>query len=281
MNRETNSSFERNMKLVSSFLAAATALTDDEFAAFTCREGTFYQYSVGENGSETAIASASNNFQGCHPSQEVPCVKEELPACSVSFVMGSSRIRVTTNGVPDHNAWSLENNAAIVGSEKKYRFAIVPTLLENGAYTVANEGTVGFALNGVDIYSGYSADSCCDFAIDKYDKIDFCTGYASPTFPSYGRYHYHFYPASVDGYSGCLVDTCDMNSASPIVGVALDGFPIYGPVQYYSESEGKVYIDPANCSDGCPLTRLDTTTLDVCNGIEVADGNADDGTTFR
>ena len=164
---------------------------------------------------ETTVASADNGFNGCHPSQG-SCVKTELPACSVDLLQRNAIVKITTNGVPDHNIWSLENNAEITntanGSQSRiFRVPHVPSLQANGAYTVANDGVVGFAVNGVDIYSGVNPDTCCDFAIDNYDKIDYCTGYSSPTFPSYGRYHYHFYPASTDGYEGCLMQTCDYN----------------------------------------------------------------------
>ena len=53
--------------------------------------------------------------------------------------------------------------------------------------------------------------------------------------------------------AACSMD-CSTNQPSKIVGVARDGFPIYGPMQYYSASEGKVYNDPSNCDD-CELTQ--------------------------
>ena len=196
------------------------------------------------------------------------------------MVESDGLLTLTANGIPDHNAWVLENNSALTESEVTVRFPTVPTLLENGQYTVSNDGAVGFALNGVDIYSGYDMDTCCDFAIQKYDFTDYCTGYASSTFPSYGRYHYHFYPTSTAGYDGCLMETCSMSEVSPVVGVAKDGFPIYGPVQLYSASEGKIYINENNCGD-CVLTRMHTNILDDCNGIEVADGDVTKGNVYR
>ena len=48
-----------------------------------------------------------------------------------------------------------------------------------------NEGAVGIALNGVEIYGPYNADTCCDFAADSLEKVDFCMGYSSATYPSY------------------------------------------------------------------------------------------------
>ena len=37
--------------------------------------------------------------------------------------------------------------------------------------------------------------------------------------------------------------SCATDEVSDIVGVAFDGFPIYGPTQYYSASENKIYIE--------------------------------------
>ena len=48
-----------------------------------------------------------------------------------------------------------------------------------------DKGAVGIALNGVEIYGPYNADTCCDFAADSLDKVDFCMGYSSATYPSY------------------------------------------------------------------------------------------------
>ena len=62
--------------------------------------------------------------------------------------------------------------------------------------------------------------------------------------------------------------TCSQDEEASIVGVALDGFAIYSPMQYYSASEGKVYIDESNCSD-CTLMQLDSRHTDRCGGVEV------------
>ena len=72
--------------------------------------------------------------------------------------------------------------------------------------------------------------------------------------------------------------TCSDEAVSSIVGVALDGFPIYGPMQYYSQPEGKIYIN--KCHD-CELIQLNGDHTDTCGGIEVADGNPADGTNYR
>lgn len=38
---------------------------------------------------------------------------------------------------------------------------------------------------------------------------------------------------ATSGYDGCLM-SCKSDELSGIVGVMLDGFPLYGPMQYFS-----------------------------------------------
>ena len=39
-------------------------------------------------------------------------------------------------------------------------------------------------------------------------------------------------------------------------------------MQYFSESEGKMYADPSACSD-CVLKQLNNNETDFCGGLEV------------
>ena len=61
--------------------------------------------------------------------------------------------------------------------------------------------------------------------------------------PANGKYHYHYFSKATSAYDGCLM-SCQHDVASNIVGVMLDGFPLYGPMQYFSPSEGKIYLKP-------------------------------------
>ena len=268
------------MKFLPSLIGVIHSLTNDEIAAFGCRQGSYSQYHEGDGGTENDIAYQLNGFAGCHPGQARPCVRHQLK-CQMNIAQDSRTLTITTNGIPDHNAWSLEPNAELRGLEVKFRVPKVPQL-QSGQVKPVNDGAVGFAINGVDIYGGTSVDTCCDFITDYYDKIDYCTGYATPTQPAYGRYHYHFYPASVHGYQGCPVAQCGPDTASQLVGVAKDGFPIYGPVQWYSPSLNKIYSsNPGNNCRDCKLTQISSGMLDQCNGIEVADGSSSDGSNYR
>jgi hypothetical protein len=76
-------------------------------------------------------------------------------------------------------------------------------------------GTIGFAINGVAFYNPFDAGMK-----DATDLMDRCCGHPSPD----NRYHYHKYPVCV---KSPFVDEGEEHS--PVIGWALDGFPIYGP----------------------------------------------------
>ena len=103
--------------------------------------------------------------------------------------------------------------------------------------------------------------------------MDYCMAH-----PGSGNYHYHFFSYGSE-YNGCLM-SCREDAVSGIVGVAYDGFPFYGPMQYYSASEGKIYKNPDNCND-CELIQINSVHTDACGGIEVADGDETEGGQYR
>lgn len=102
------------MKLLSALVVGALGLTEDERAAFKCRDQTYYQYEKVDTEGGTALnrkASASNNWDGCHYNHQLPCYKKELK-CEVSTALATQngstpRIQLTSNGIPDHSAWAL------------------------------------------------------------------------------------------------------------------------------------------------------------------------------
>lgn len=98
----------------------------------------------------------------------------------------------------------------------------------------SGSGIVGLALNGVPIFNSQTND-CCDAAIKNVHQMDTCNGFTSDA----GIYRYLVFPV-------CL-QQCISEKPSDIIGVALDGFPIYGPVD----------------EDGHQLTSRD---LDECHG---------------
>jgi hypothetical protein len=78
-------------------------------------------------------------------------------------------------------------------------------------------GPIGIALNGVVFFNPFDAD-----IQDATDLMDRCCGHPSPR----NQYHYHKYPVCV---KSPFID--EGNDHSPLIGFALDGFPVYGPYE--------------------------------------------------
>ncbi|XP_035687676.1 uncharacterized protein LOC118423577 [Branchiostoma floridae] len=150
----------------------------------------------------------------------------------VTVTEGTDTITIVSNAIPDH--------ATPTYPRPGNYFPIVPqnlriTLPKNpqvaNQTTCLNMGAVGVAINGVPIYNPFSLE-CRDASV--YETLDQCDGHPSPQ----GEYHYHIHP-------DCVFD--GTSTHSQIVGVAADGFAIYGPVD----------------EDGIVLTNAD---LDECHG---------------
>lgn len=80
-----------------------------------------------------------------------------------------------------------------------------------------NGGPIGIAINGVVFYNPFDADM-----EDATSIMDTCCGHPSPD----NMYHYHKYPICV---KSPWAD--EGKEHSPLIGFALDGFPIYGPYE--------------------------------------------------
>ncbi|CAN5156236.1 hypothetical protein BH11PLA2_BH11PLA2_42290 [soil metagenome] len=76
-------------------------------------------------------------------------------------------------------------------------------------------GAIGFAINGVAFFNPF--DIGMEEAVNLMDR---CCGHPAPN----NLYHYHKYPVCV---KSPFVD--DGEGHSPLIGFALDGFPLYGP----------------------------------------------------
>ncbi|XP_078618086.1 uncharacterized protein LOC144885824 isoform X1 [Branchiostoma floridae x Branchiostoma japonicum] len=150
----------------------------------------------------------------------------------VTVTEGTDTITIVSNAIPDHATPvypNPQNPSPIVPQHLHINIPKNPQVANQT--TCLNMGAVGVAINGVPIFNPFSRE-CRDAS--EYEVLDQCDGHPNP----FGEYHYHIHP-------DCVFD--GTSTHSQIVGVAADGFAIYGPVD----------------EDGTVLTNAD---LDECHG---------------
>ncbi|XP_071808823.1 uncharacterized protein [Asterias amurensis] len=124
---------------------------------------------------------------------------------------------ITSNGVPDHLTPEYPrrgNPNDIVLQDHVWTIPVNPVV---GTSNVPLQlGPIGVAINGIPFFNPYTNTG--EDAVET-ETFDNCDGH--PTMA--GVYHYHKQPSS------CVFSIVE-GEPSSIIGVALDGFPIYGPI---------------------------------------------------
>ena len=137
-----------------------------------------------------------------------------------------------------------------------YDYKIPTTPKKISKTTAAPLGSIGMMISGSVLFNPYEGDGttvamASNFTISAPDGstapfVDTCSGHPTPAMGGGGgQYHYHGLPACVSKE----VDTS--TGPSHIIGIAFDGFPIYGK----RDIKGKV---------------IPASKLDKCNGITSA-----------
>jgi len=193
---------------------------------------------------------------------------------TVTFT-GECTMTITTNDLPNHAmaTYYLEpvnsTYSVAVASNFAGPLSIQPNnrTAVNQSYTInicpkkasapaaTNMGTIGIMISGADLFNAFEGDGKTAALTDNASVIapdstvakflDDCNGHYAPM-PSQsgsnGQYHYHALPK-------CITDQVDnLGGPSHLIGVAADGFPIYGG----RDINGRV---------------ISATQLDECNGI--------------
>jgi hypothetical protein len=134
--------------------------------------------------------------------------------------------------------------------------------------TTTNMGSIGTMISGVALFNAYEATGTVAIADNvsytftdtsgnsqTASFIDDCNGHSNGGTTT-ATWHYHAVPTCVTS----LVDTA--TGPSHLIGIALDGFPVYGG----RDINGNV---------------IDVSKLDACNGITSATPEFPDGTKYH
>jgi hypothetical protein len=185
---------------------------------------------------------------------------------NVSVSAGSTTVTISSNGVPSTTYWTRPSEYAVpdagvvVPTKKTAHVApdptqVVPISLSvpsvptwSATTTPTAGGPIGILLSGAPLYDPYEGNGTTvalaanfflkDSEGDKVYFVDGCNGHPGPM----GAYHYHGLPTCITS----KIDTA--TGPSHILGVALDGYPVYG-----DRSMSGALIKPSQ--------------LDACNGI--------------
>jgi hypothetical protein len=185
---------------------------------------------------------------------------------NVAVKAAGGSVTISSNGLPSTEYWTrpseyaVPNTGVIVPTAKTAHVAKDPTVATAISITIPAKptyettttatslGPIGIMLSGAPLYDPYEGNGstvalASNFSLKSSDGksvyfIDGCYGHPTPM----GAYHYHGMPT-------CITEKVDgSHGPSHLIGVALDGFPIYGD----RDIHGKIV----------PLSKLDK-----CNGI--------------
>jgi hypothetical protein len=163
-------------------------------------------------------------------SATVPDFYKAFVAAGMTVTVSGDYVTITTTGVPDHkspyfgagsaqyeayngtNALWNQNPNAIRSQQLVFRIPLAQSMLATPSPTPL--GPIGVALNGVAIYNQYAAgNQPLTGEINSFDQYN---GHPQQN----GMYHYHIEPKWLT-----------RASREALVGVLLDGYPVYGPME--------------------------------------------------
>ena len=159
-------------------------------------------------------------------------------ANGVQTTVDGQSVTLRSNGIPDHTSpyfgaghplyqapragMTINPNSI---AEQNFVFQ-VPTIPGYATPSDTSMGPIGMAVNGVPFFNQYAAmQQPLTFEIESFDRYN---GHPAPR----GDYHYHLEPLWLTA-----------TSRSRLVGVLLDGFPVYGP----NDNGGRMPTDLDMC----------------------------------
>lgn len=179
---------------------------------------------------------------------------------------------VESNGIIGYEFQAMTPNP-MTAQDYEWRVPLEPTWSET-VTSVPLLGDIGFSVTGLPLYGPNEGAMPDPYGDPVYNSIvDWCLGHTGLG----GTYHLHAMLVE------CIVDVVTEDAPSPIIGFALDGYPIYGPVacadadctETIEVRSGWVQIgDPSTYAWDNHEYRAseDPAVLDQCNGRVGPDG---------
>jgi len=149
--------------------------------------------------------------------------------CNVQLVQYSaSWVYVSCTGIPSYTIGPWASNPNVATNQNfVFKFPRTPQA-NSGTLTTVGLGHIGVWTNGVSIFNpddGMTYNNAGVWHRNAYyfEKVSFdaCLGHPQQQ----GEYHHHINPT-------CIYNDTDASHHSPIIGWAMDGFPVYGAFAY-------------------------------------------------
>ncbi len=229
--------------------------------------------------SNPAVGGTAARAAGDCPTSNFPEVSADpangaYPDPSVQVSCNSKYLKVRSNGIPNYEFVQTTPNE-LQAQDHTFKVPLYPALV--GETTeIPLLDTVAFAVNGIPIFGPNEGPLPDPFGDPVFNGLlDDCLGHTAER----GDYHYHamLVTCPIEGIIG-------RTDASPVIGYANDGFPIYGPFGCSDADCSKVIeYQSAWQQIGDPSTfawdayeyaeRKQDKYLDQCNGHEGPQGD--------
>lgn len=280
------------------------AFVDVPLSANMSNRGFFRIESIFEQRARLFIANYQRQLDNGGPA--ILSVSNAIVQNTITLTedLANNQIVITGNGVPNYiptvlgfnvtDGWNTpvsggfqslkfsENNQGnngnnnpnrLVAATATFRIPLNPII--NATATDTSLGTVGVGVNGIPIYNPFE-DPNQTAATGRI--FSGCCGHPQLT----GAYHYHKYPTCLRLLKGDVwqseKEKCDELDAlilagghSPLIGFALDGWPIYGPVGWKDTNRTSKLLKSSytgvNDTYGNPSYVAASGDLDDCNGL--------------
>lgn len=189
------------------------------------------QTTSGDGGTTTGASTLNDGY------------KKATWGTGVTVTYGDCTLTYTSNGLPNHTRdaeYALPNAGVMVPSSATSYAATDPTVAQSYSLTINTckavssttaatpLGNIGYMISGASLFNPYEGDGTTvalgsNFSVKNAGGtdvffVDACNGHPTPR----GQYHYHGLPPCVTSQ----VDTT--GGPSHIIGIANDGYPIYG-----------------------------------------------------
>lgn len=172
-------------------------------------------------------------------------------ASTVDVSIAGSTVVIRTEDIPDHTSpyfgsgdarYEAPHSGMVVNPNRilsqSYEFRIPTSPQVAGAASQTNLDAIGVAVNGVVMFNQYAGRDATGFIPLDREIATFDRFGGHPA--GQGNYHYHVEPTWIT-----------QAAPSGLVGVLLDGFPVYGP----TDTDGTVPGDLDGCNGHATATQ--------------------------